>query len=154
MFNFNLKSNCYHCSGSGRSYNTFNDEGNERRNSCCCHHCNGSGDITCSSCHRTGWVECFKCLGSGRVKWFRELTVNFHNECNDYIKQQCQAIPEKKIRKALSQNIFSEQNLRLAPFNHHPDNDINQASLTLLNGHSAKFSDSRILAQVNVVLFL
>ena len=53
------------------------------------------------------------------------------------------------MRKCQAQNVFSEQNVRVYPIDHHPDSDINNASVRLLNEHGAKFSMVKIIAQVN-----
>lgn len=112
-----------------------------------CSRCNSSGFEPCSTCHRAGRIECTPCRGNGKLKWFLQLTVKFTNNKNDYLKQQSSQIPDELIRECQAQNIFSEQNVRLYPINHHPDFDINNASNRLINDHASKFSNSRILAQ-------
>lgn len=153
---------CHHCHGSGHithgghhnpnfehednnNHGHHNHHGHHRVK---CHHCHGSGYEGCHTCHRNGRVQCCDCTGSGKLKWYLELTIIYKQHENDFVKQTtCSTVPDELIRKCQSQNIFSEQNTRIYPLNHHPDFDINNASNRLLSDHSARFINSRILAQ-------
>ena len=63
-------------------------------------------------CQRSGRIKCSTCHGSGRLRWFLELTVNFKNNEEDYIKNS-ESIPADKIRNCLAQSIFAEQSSRV-----------------------------------------
>ncbi len=70
---------------------------------------------SCITCQRTGRVTCHHCKRSGRLKWFLQLTVDFKNNTDDYIKKS-EAIPDQELRECLAMNVFSENNNRVKLF--------------------------------------
>lgn len=166
---------CHRCFGRGRisagihnpGYDTFNENhhehhghhgnhgnhghhghhGHHEHGDSPCLHCNGSGFEGCHVCHRLGKIQCNICKSSGKLKWFLQLTIKFENQKNDFLKQNASNLPDELMRKCQAQNVFSEQNIRVSPLNHHPDAQINAASSRLLSDHASRFVNSRILAQ-------
>ena len=67
----------------------------------------------CMSCSSTGRIVCSHCRGHGKLRWFLQLTVTFHNNCDDYIKKSGNDIPDKLLRSCLTKNVFSEKNQRV-----------------------------------------
>lgn len=65
------------------------------------------------SCNSTGRIICSHCKGHGKLRWFLQLTVTFHNNCDDYIKKSGNDIPDKLLRSCLTKNVFSEKNQRV-----------------------------------------
>ena len=118
-----------------------------------CLACNGQGQQVCHSCAGNGLKKCLTCFGYGQLRWFIQLTIKYTNNRNDYLKDghlkcnRAERIPNKLIRKAMAQNILSENNLRIKPITNHPDNDINQASANLINEHNCLYSNVKILSQ-------
>jgi hypothetical protein len=131
-----------------------------------CHRCLGTGNDVCRSCQRTGRVKCRTCHGSGRLKWFMQLECTYIVNEDEFISRSLDEksmapiskegniIPDELIRNCVSQNVFSEQNTRVFPIDHFQDVNINQASRNLIESHSMRFNNCKIIAQVSVLFFL
>ncbi len=69
------------------------------------------------------------------------------NHLDDHIVERT-ALPNELIRNVQGQLAFEEENPRVWPINHFPDQSINSASSSLVQKHSNKFPTERILMQV------
>eukprot|EP00057_Strongylocentrotus_purpuratus_P014385 XP_011668859.1 PREDICTED: protein SSUH2 homolog [Strongylocentrotus purpuratus] len=102
--------------------------------------------VLCFTCHGHGQITCCTCKGRGSLKFFIQLTVNWINHMNDNIVERT-ALPDELIRNVTGQVAFKEENARIWPINHFPDQAINQASRELVQQHSGAFQQERILQQ-------
>jgi hypothetical protein len=138
---------CWSCNGRGHSHCNF-CSGNGRRDGQCCNYCNGRGRNACVRCHSSGRETCTTCLGTGRLRWFIKLIVKFENNLEDFFKGQ-ESVPVEELRNCVAEKIFSEENIRIYPLSNYPDPQINMVSQQIVNSHTTKFNDKRILMQMH-----
>ncbi|XP_015787766.1 protein SSUH2 homolog isoform X2 [Tetranychus urticae] len=121
--------NCYSCSGDGYKPHPFVQGDNER-----CLHCHGVGKKKCWRCNGDGMSSCKICSGTGQIKCYIKLTVNWTNHVDDfYIGHE--DISNDMVKQVTGQIVFDETSEKVWPINHFPENNINKASLDLLNKH-------------------
>ncbi|XP_030853629.1 protein SSUH2 homolog isoform X1 [Strongylocentrotus purpuratus] len=142
------RTRCHHCHGHGRRHVNHYDHHEKRHISRweSCTFCHGRGRQRCFTCHGHGQITCCTCKGRGSLKFFIQLTVNWINHMNDNIVERT-ALPDELIRNVTGQVAFKEENARIWPINHFPDQAINQASRELVQQHSGAFQQERILQQ-------
>ncbi|XP_054751524.2 protein SSUH2 homolog isoform X1 [Lytechinus pictus] len=142
------RTRCHTCHGHGRRHVSHYDHHEKRHISRWerCSFCHGMGRRRCYTCHGHGQITCCTCSGRGSLKCFIQLTVNWTNHLNDNIVERT-ALPDELIRNVTGQVAFKEENARVWPINHFPDQAINQASKDLVQQHSGAFQLERILQQ-------
>lgn len=64
------------------------------------------------------------------------------------------ALPSELVREVQGKLAFEEEQPRVAPINHFPDQQINTASKNLVQKHATAFPTERILRQVQLALFV
>lgn len=75
------------------------------------------------------------------------LYIFRENHFEDHIVERT-ALPNELIRDVQGQLAFEEENPRVWPINHFPDQQINSASNSLVQKHNTAFPTERILRQV------
>ncbi|XP_070559145.1 protein SSUH2 homolog isoform X2 [Ptychodera flava] len=144
---------CYHCYGRGRTrcthchgrgHHTHYHEGRHERRQC--HFCHGWGRKRCFLCHGHGHVVCRTCNGRCQLKCFIRLTIEWIVHHDDHIVERT-ALPDTLIRGVSGETVFNQQHPRVMPITHFPDNNINQASHTLIQRHNTAYAMERILMQ-------
>ncbi|XP_071476024.1 protein SSUH2 homolog isoform X1 [Diadema antillarum] len=142
------RTRCHMCHGHGRRQVTHYNHEEHRHHSHweTCHSCHGMGRRRCFTCHGHGQITCTTCSGRANLKFYIQLTVDWTNHMNDSIVERT-ALPDELIRDVTGQVAFKEEQPRVFPVNHFPDQSINQASNTLVQQHSTAFQLERILQQ-------
>lgn len=133
---------CHQCHGKGHQTVYENGEHIHRR----CIWCDGDGRRRCYTCNGFGQVECTVCRTHGNLKCYIKLTIQWTNHTKDHIVERT-ALPDQLIREVSGQVAFEEQQPRVWPINHFPDQEINMASKSLVQEHSQAFPTERILMQ-------
>ncbi|XP_064604972.1 protein SSUH2 homolog isoform X2 [Liolophura sinensis] len=133
---------CHTCNGTGRE--RYYEDGHHHHRSCCW--CNGSGRRRCTHCSGHGQITCPTCAGRANLKWFIRLTVNWHNHLGDHIVERT-PLPDELIRSVSGQIAFEESQPKVWPINHFPDQEVNNASNSLIRQHESAFSSERQLQQ-------
>ncbi|XP_070557315.1 protein SSUH2 homolog [Ptychodera flava] len=136
------RESCTHCHG--RGHRTDFEDGEEQRRQC--HSCLGSGYEMCFRCNGLGHVICKTCDGRCQLKCFIRLTIKWSVHRDDYIVERT-ALPDELIRDATGDTVFNQKHPRVMPITHFPDNNINQASNTLIQRHNTAYAMERILMQ-------
>lgn len=111
-----------------------------------CTWCHGSGRKRCYTCNGFGQVECSVCRSRGSLKCYIKLTIMWNNHLKDHIVERT-ALPDHLIRTVSGQVAFEEQQLRVWPINHFPDQEVNNASKAIVAEQSRAYPTERILMQ-------
>ncbi len=151
---------CHHCNGSGHVHNPHagpghhdshhhghhGQHGHHQHGHMECTWCHGAGHQKCKNCHGHGQETCSTCGGASNVKVFIKLTVEWINHLSDNIVERT-SLPDELIRGVTGEIAFTEEQPRVWPINHFPDQTINQASKQLVQQHTSGFPLERIILQ-------
>ncbi|XP_038073536.1 protein SSUH2 homolog isoform X2 [Patiria miniata] len=146
-----VKIHCHHCNGSGHVHSPLlhddDHHGHHHHdNHVECTWCHGTGHQKCKTCHGHGQVTCGSCAGAGNLKVFIKLTIEWFNHLSDSIVERT-SLPDELIRGVTGEVAFTEEQPRVWPINHFPDQTINQASKQLVQQHTTGFPLERIISQ-------
>ncbi|KAK7089620.1 protein SSUH2 homolog [Littorina saxatilis] len=133
---------CKRCNGSGSE--TYEEFGERKLRDCLS--CSKTGRQKCSPCKDSGRTKCDVCCGCGSLKCFTKLTVVWRNHKNEHVVQKT-PLPHGLAKTVMGQVAFKEQNPRVAPINHFPDQQVKKVSTTLINKHARDFPSEKILMQ-------
>ncbi|XP_077983139.1 protein SSUH2 homolog [Glandiceps talaboti] len=111
-----------------------------------CPVCHGSGRKRCFVCHGHGHITCHTCHGKGQLKCYIKLTIQWLIHHDDHIVERT-ALPDHLIREVQGETVFNQEQPRLWPVAHFPDQNINDASNNLIQRHHTSFRMERILMQ-------
>jgi len=80
------------------------------------------------------------------LKCYIKLTVTWKNHKGDKVVERT-SLPDHLIQEVTGQQAFAEEQPRVWPINHFPDQAVNEASKALVNKHNTSFPMERILLQ-------
>ncbi|VDH96103.1 Hypothetical predicted protein [Mytilus galloprovincialis] len=136
---------CWHCQGRGQNRCTScSGSGKRMDDEEACPFCNGTGKRDCLTCHSKGNVICKICQGHRILKYFIQLTIKWHKHDDNHIVERT-SLPDKLVKKVEGQTAFEETYPRVYPIQHFAEQEINNASASLISKH--QYSMERILMQ-------
>nr|KAG5711286.1 hypothetical protein BaRGS_005983 [Batillaria attramentaria] len=100
----------------------------------------------CYTCNGFGQVDCAVCKTRGNLKCYIKLTIMWKNHMKDHIVERT-ALPDHLIRTVSGQVAFEEQQPRVWPINHFPDQEVNTASKAIVTEQSRAYPTERVLMQ-------
>ncbi|XP_001199642.2 protein SSUH2 homolog [Strongylocentrotus purpuratus] len=139
---------CRRCGGDGRR-NVRRYNSNTKRHyykSITCGSCGGDGRRQCFRCTGYGKITCPVCDGRTQLKCYIQLTVEWINHVEDNIVERTN-LPDELIRDVTGNIVFEEEQPKVWPITHFPDNAINQASQQIVKRHEDSFKSERLHKQ-------
>lgn len=102
----------------------------------------------CDKCYK-GKRICSTCNSKKKLRWFYQIVSCFESHKERCFVKPNFNLPDKFLKNCRSKLIFSEEANRVYPIRSNKVSHVDKLSHDLISFHSEKFSNSRILAQVN-----